>query len=223
MAKILVVEDDEDVADTIKFWLEKEGHILDVVYSGEDALQLLKGFNFDVIVLDYELPNISGFSVMQNFRNSGGNTPVIFLTGKRDVNTKADTLDGGADDYLTKPFDPRELTARIRVMLRRPAGLLPSKFAIGNVEIEIENQRVYVNGELARLTTKEYAVLEFLMRHPNKGYSAKALLEAVWASHSESSEDAVRSCMKTLRRKITSEGTECIIKSVPGGGYIIEP
>lgn len=221
MAKILLVEDDEELTESLVSYLSMENHAVELVMSGEDALQLLENFKYDVIVLDWGLPGMSGVEVLRKFRHSGGTTPVIFLTGRDDVFSKEVGLDTGADDYLTKPFDIRELVARIRSLLRRPTGLMPSKIAVGNLMIEPDTRKVYVAGSPVRLTNKEYSVLEYLIRHPNQIFGAKALMQAVWSSESESSEDTVRGCIKNLRRKITV-GDECILKTVPGSGYTIE-
>ncbi len=221
MAKVLLVEDDKELSVALLSWLKLDNHSVELVESGEDALQLLENFKYDVIVLDWGLPKMNGIEVLRKYRSSGGLTPVIFLTGRDDVSSKEIGLDTGADDYLTKPFEMRELSARIRSILRRPGGLMPNKIHIGNLVIEPETRKVSVNNVPVRLTRTEYAVLEFLVRNPNKVYGAKALIQAVWPSDTESSEDTVRACVKNLRRKITAS-EECVLKTVPGSGYTIE-
>lgn len=221
MAKILLIDDDSDLRESLASFLSLENHNVEQVGNGEDALQLLENFKFDVLILDWGLPGIQGVDVLRRFRSAGGNTPVIFLTGRNDIFSKEAGFDTGADDYLTKPFEVRELAARIRSLLRRPGGLLPGKINIGNIVIEPDTRKVFVAGNAVRLTNKEYSVLDFLVRHPNQIYGARALMQAVWPSDSESSEDTVRACVKNLRRKITVEG-ECIVKTVPGAGYTVE-
>lgn len=221
LAKILLVENDLELAESLLSYLKLENHAVEHVVSGEDGLQLLENFKYDVVVLDWGLPGMTGVEVLRKYRSRGGNTPVIFLTGRDDVFSKEIGLDTGADDYLTKPFDIRELVARIRSLLRRPSGLLPSKIAVGNLVIEPDTRKVFIAGAPVRLTNKEYSVLEYLVRHPNQIFGAKALMQAVWLSESESSEDTVRGCIKNLRRKITVDN-ECIVKTVPGAGYTIE-
>jgi len=222
MAKILLVEDDKDVSDSVLSWLQMEKYTVEHATCGEDAQQLLENYRFDLIVLDWGLPGLSGFEVLKNFRMNGGDTPVIFLTGRDDLDSKTFGLDGGADDYITKPFDMRELTARIRTRLRRPGGLLPAKISFGNVVLDPELRKVSVDAKPVRLTNKEYAVLEFLMRHPGQVFSSRAMLDAVWTSDTESSEDTVRACVKNLRRKITLEGQDCVLKTIAGSGYTVE-
>lgn len=221
MPKILLVEDDKELAQSLINVLGLDGYRIEHVETGEDAVQLFEHFNFDLIVLDWELPGIKGVDVLKKFRSSGKSSPVIFLTGRADVDSKECGLDTGADDYLTKPFDVRELTARIRSLLRRPSGLLPSKIRVGNLIIEPDTKKVFVSGGAVRLTNKEYSVLEFLVRHPNQVFGSKALLQSVWPSESEAGEDTVRACVKNLRRKISVDD-ECIVKTIPGAGYTIE-
>jgi DNA-binding response OmpR family regulator len=221
VAKVLLVEDDRELIESLMSWLKLENHMVEIVETGEDALQLLENFKYDVIVLDWGLPKMTGVEVLRKYRAEGGLTPVIFLTGRGDLSSKEIGLDTGADDYLTKPFDMRELTARIRSLLRRPTGLLPNKITVGNLVLEPETRKVIFNNEPVRLTNKEYSVLEFLIYHPNQVFGARALMHAVWPSDSESSEDTVRACVKNLRRKITA-GDECIIKTVLGAGYTVE-
>jgi two-component system OmpR family response regulator len=221
VAKILLVEDEEHLLQPLQRWLKKEGHIVEATNSGTDALHILQVYKFDVIVLDWGLPDIDGLTVLKKFRGSGGVTPVIFLTGKSGLEDKREGLDSGADDYLSKPFEAEELSARIRALLRRPAGLLPTALTIDNVRIEIETKSVYVDGEMIRLGRKEFSVLEFLMRHPGRCFSSRELMEAVWPSDSDSNEDAVRSCVRQLRSKISTAGGRCIIDTIYGAGYII--
>lgn len=220
MAKLLVVEDDPDYIDPLLFYLKKtEKHDVDLVESGEDALQLLTNGVYDLLILDWGLPGISGYEVLKKYRASGGAAPVIFLTGREDIDSKEASLDGGADDYLTKPFEIRELGARIRSLLRRPAGIIPTTITAGNLCIERESKRVFLGSQPVHLTHKEFAVLDFLLRHPNQIFGSKALLDAVWTEGA--TEDAVRACVKNLRHKITADG-KCIVKTVLGSGYTVE-
>jgi two-component system OmpR family response regulator len=221
LAKLLLVDDDSELTESLVDYLKLENHSVELSSTGEDALQLLENFKFDAIILDWGLPGIQGVDVLRKFRTAGGKTPVIFLTGRNDIFSKEAGFDTGADDYLTKPFDVRELGARIRSLLRRPAGILPSKITVGNLLIEPDTRKVFVGGKATHLTNREYAVLEFLVRHPNQVYGARALLQAVWPSDAEASEDTVRSCMKNLRRKITVDD-ECIVKTIQGAGYTVE-
>lgn len=222
MAKILLVEDDSELADKLKFWFTSQGEILEHVSSGEDGLQVLGNFAFDLILLDWTLPGISGLDLCKQYRKSGGTTPVIFLTGRGDINSKEQGLDYGADDYLVKPFDVRELAARIRSVMRRPSSLLPSEVRIGNVVLDTKTRILTVDEGTSRLMPREAALLEYLMRHPNRIFGSKDLLNAVWPSDAEASSETVRSWMRNLRQKLSAAGKEDFIKTIPGSGYLIE-
>lgn len=222
MSKVLLVEDDQSIAKPLVDWLRSDGFSLEWTTSAEDAMQLLTNFQYDLVVLDKHLPGMTGEEMLKKYRASGGMTPVLMLTGDSALSSKMGGLNSGADDYLTKPFEPEELAARIRAILRRPALLIPDVLQIGNLELNSRTQRVTFNGEELSLGRGEYAVLEYLMRNPNRCYSSQELLRAVWPSDSEGGEDAVRSCFKRLRKKLTDEEGNCVISTVHGAGYTIE-
>lgn len=222
MAKILLVEDDQDLVSRLKDWFTAEKHMLETAANGEDGLQLLTNFEYDIVLLDWTLPGVSGLDVCKRYRSNGGTTFVIFLTGKGDIASKEQALDCGADDYLVKPFDTRELSARIRSVMRRPASLLPSELRIGDVLLDPEKRVLSANGKTCQLMPKEAALLEFFMRHPNRVYGSKNLLDAVWSSEAEASTETVRSWLRNLRGKLASVGVEDLIKTIPGSGYLIE-
>ncbi len=192
------------------------------VHLGRDALQLLNHYQYDILILDWELPDISGVDVCTQYRKSGGNGAVLFLTGKNTIDDKEIGLDCGADDYLVKPFEVRELSARLRSLLRRPRQLLPAELIVNGVLLNLKTRSIKVGEQTTRLMPKEFALLEFLMRHPNTLYSSKALLDAVWSSDSDSAEDSVRTCMRSLRSKLERTGCADLIKTVLKSGYIIE-
>jgi DNA-binding response OmpR family regulator len=220
--KLLVVEDDIEIKKNLATWLEMENYTVEAVELGGDALQLLQNFQYDLIILDWGLPDMTGPDVLRKFRQAGGQTPVIFLTGRNDVQSITTGLDLGADDYLTKPFDMPVLSARIRSRLRRLGGLQSFKMTVGNLTLDSETRNVWIDGESIHLTNKEFTVLEYLMRHPNQLFGARALRDALWPSDSETSEDSVRVCIKKLRRKISGESDDCIVKTVLGSGYRVE-
>ena len=222
MSKILLVEDDQTVASPLIEWLESDGYTVEHSLNGEDALQLLDNFKYDLLVLDRGLPGINGAEVLRQYRAGGGKAPIIFLTGDNTLLSKTEGFDSGADDYVTKPFEPEELSARIRAILRRPATLVPDVLAVRNVQLDARTQKVTVDGEQLSLPKLEYAALEFLMRSPNRCYSSQELLAAVWRSDSECTEDAVRSCFKRLRKKLTDKAGNCIVSTIHGAGYTIE-
>ena len=222
MAKILLVEDDLALANVLSTWLETQNYVADMVHSGQDALQLLGTYQYDVIILDWDLPDTSGVDVCKSFRGKGGSTPVLFLTGRADILSKVEGLETGADDYLCKPFDYKELAARLKSLLRRPSGLISEQISMAGLLLDVKSRTVKVGTSEILLTPREFSLLEFLMRHPNRAYGSKALLDSVWPLDSALSEDTVRSCMRTLRKKITLESGECAVKTIQSQGYIIE-
>lgn len=222
MAKVLLVEDDLDLVSRITKWLTLERYSVESAATGQEALDLLRDVKYDFIILDWHLPELSGIEVCKYYRSSGGNTPILMLTGKSDIADKEAGLDAGADDYLTKPFHPRELTARLRALGRRPSECLDDQLRAGDLVLFLHKYRLLKNGEEIDLLPLEFSLLEFLMRHPGRVFGADALLERVWPVNSEASPEAVRTCVKTLRKKIDTDGQTSIIKTVHGVGYKLE-
>lgn len=222
MAKILIIEDDKKLAEGVIDWLAMEKHTVDHAESGEDGLQLLTNFSYDLVILDWNLPGIDGLEVCRRLRAGGSELPILFLTAQTKIENVETGLDAGADDYLQKPFQVRELSARIRSLMRRPKGLLTNTVTAGYLTVELDSHYVGIGDKKISLTPKEFALLEFFIRNPNKFFSSKALLAAVWPSDSESAEESVRTIMFHLRKKITPQGESCLIKTVQGSGYIYE-
>lgn len=222
MAKVLLVEDDETLVAKLKDWFANEGHVLEVAMLGKDALQMLDCYKYEVVILDWELPDISGPEICRQFRRAGGKSYVIFLTGKGSIDSKEQGLDSGGDDYMVKPFDVRELSARIRSVLRRPPELSATILTIKGVTLRPGSRSAVVEGKEILLLPKELQLLEFLMRRPNRAFSAQSLMDAVWPSDSEAAVDTVRTWMLRLRKKLASAGKEDFIKSMQGYGYMIE-
>jgi OmpR-family two-component system manganese-sensing response regulator len=222
MAKILVVDDDKELTKALNEYLSLQNYVIEAVHTGEDALQLLNSFQYSVIILDWTLPGISGEQVCRTFRAGGGQTPIIFLTGKGDIATLETVLDAGADDYMRKPFNVRELGARVRALLRRRIHAFEPDIRIGDLVLN-PNSNVLTAGDTElKLRNKEAAVLEYLMTHPNQVHSAQQLLDAVWSSEKDGTTNAVRTWMRLLRRRLATIGKEDLIKTVLGSGYVIE-
>ncbi|MBS2003705.1 MAG: response regulator transcription factor [Candidatus Obscuribacterales bacterium] len=219
MTKILIVEDDADLGATLGRWMKLENYVFDLKDNGQDALQDLRFNNYDAIVLDLRLPDISGLEVLRTFRSRGGKTPVLILTGKNMIDEKTAGLDAGADDYLTKPFDGRELMARLRALLRRPAGFAGDVLVAGDIELDRKSHVVKCGGNEISLLPKEFDLLEFFMRHPNQVFNTESLLERVWPSTSETSPEVVRTHMNRLRKKLTAQGQREWFETVHGVGY----
>jgi DNA-binding response OmpR family regulator len=220
MAKILVVEDDPAVANSVKEWLEHERHLVELVGNGLEAMDLLFTFDYELIVLDWNLPKLSGLDVCKQYRSRRGKVPVLMLTGKGAISEKEEAFDCGADDYLTKPFHPRELLARVKALLRRPSEIRRNVLEVGSVTLDPTSRSVTVGNREVNLAPREFALLEFLMRHPNEVFSDDALVNRVWGSFSEVSPDnVVRKTVKRVREKLSVDGDTTIIKTVYGVGY----
>jgi two-component system OmpR family response regulator len=222
MTKILMIEDDIELAGKVRDWLVFEKFTVDVAHNGADASHFLAAYQYDVIIIDWQLPDTTGLEICRSFRGRGGLTPILFLTGKDAIENKEQGLDSGADDYVTKPFHVKELSARLRALIRRTPGLQPQTITCANLELETATFKVKNEGQEIQLLPKEFALLEYLMRRPNQVFSSKALLNAVWNSDSEASEDTIRTYIKTLRKKVTNQAGECPIKTIHGLGYKIE-
>lgn len=220
MGKILIVEDDKHAAEMVVSWLESERHNMDHAATGEDALEHLKMMEYDVVLLDWDLPGISGYDVLKAFRAMGHTTPVIMLTGKSNVEHKEEGLDGGADDYLTKPYSLKELSARIRAQMRRQSNAPSNELEFRDLVLVPDQMRVTRSGKDITLLPKEFTLLEFFMRNPDRVFTAEAIMIRVWSSEAETSTDAFRSTLKRLRQKIDSpQDQTSLIETVHGAGY----
>lgn len=223
MSKILLVEDDKEVCDVVSDWLIDEHYTVDVVNSGSEAIERLRFDKYDVLIFDWQLPDLSGIEVCKRFRSKGGITPVLMLTGKGEIEDKEVGLDAGADDYLTKPFHPRELSARVRALLRRSGELKMNVLTCGDIVLDPQGFKVTKDGKDVSLLPKEFALLEFFLRHPNQVFSPEALLDRVWSAESEASPDTIRVHITKLRGKIDTDGQPSIIKTLHRQGYKLEP
>ena len=225
MAKILVVEDDEDFANTIVDGLSLERFTVEHSASGTDCIELLKLAEYDVIVLDWQLPGMTGIEVLKQFRAQGGKTPILMLTGKGEIQDKEKGLDTGADDYLTKPFDMRELVARIRALLRRTTVAPSNTLTVRDVVLDPGKHRVTKGGKEVHLLPRDFALLEFFMRHPGQVFSNDSLLQRVWQTDSDATSDALRSSIRRIRSKLEDGASESdsVIENVPRVGYRLRP
>lgn len=222
MAKILIVEDEDMLSDPIRIYLTMEHHLVEVVEDGLEAAERLKFYKYDLVIMDWVLPSLSGIDVCKQFRASGGTTPILMLTAKRQTQEKVSALDAGADDYLTKPFEVQEVSARVRALLRRPQSMAGNSLSARNVVMEPSTYKVTREGQEVQLLPKEFALLEFFMRHPNQVFSAEALLDRVWSSDSEASPETIRTYIKRLRQKIDTPGQNSMLSTVHGVGYKLD-
>jgi len=223
MTRVLLVDDDEKMARVVEDWLAGESYDVQLVTTGSEGWELAKANIHDVLILDWNLPELSGVDICRKYRHHGGTGLVMLLTGKSTVGDKEEGLDAGADDYLTKPFHPRELSARLRALLRRPRGKQSDALRAGDLVLEPKSARITKAGKEINLLPKEFALLEFLMRHPNEVFSSDVLLDKVWSKESENSPDTVRVHITKIRSKIDTEGRPSLIRTIHRVGYKLEP
>ena len=222
MAKILLVEDDPEIYSGLKSWLEKDLHRVEHTADGQSGLEFLRHYQYDLIILDWQLPRMSGVEICKSFRDSGGVTPVLMLTGRSEMSDKILGFESGADDYLAKPFDLREVSARVKSLLRRPSISIGDELVVRDLVLNIQARRLTKNGKEIPLAKKEFALLELFMKNPNQVFSTNALLDRVWESESDATSDSLRTFIKKLRKKIDDENQESIIRNLPGVGYRLD-
>ncbi len=224
--KVLVVDDEKLIVKGIRFSLEQDSMEVDTAYDGETALELAKRSQYDVILLDVMLPEMSGFEVCQNIREFS-DVPIIMLTAKNDDMDKILGLEYGADDYITKPFNILELKARIRAILRRNKKHEPEdnskKIQVSNMKLDIESRRVFIDEEEVSLTAKEFDLLELLIQNPNKVYSRDDLLNLVWGYDYPGDERTVDVHIRRLREKVEKNPSDPkFIHTKWGVGYFFQ-
>jgi len=223
MAKILIVEDDKELARLIVDWLTSQKYVSEAVHRGNEGLERLKFYKYDAVVLDWDLPEISGPEICRQYRDEGGQAPILMLTGKQELEEKEIGLDSGADDYLTKPFQMRELSARLRALLRRGVEVDRSLLTAGALALNPTTRQVTLNDKTLAMQPKEFALLEFLLRHPNQPFSAEAIMDRVWPSESDASPDTVRLHIMRLRKMIDEPEKQSIIRTLHRVGYMLVP
>ncbi len=217
--RILVVEDDPRLGPLIKRGLDAHHYAVDLVANGDDALVMGQTIQYDVILLDILLPGINGLEVCSSLRNAHIATPILMLTAQGDVENRVRGLDSGADDYLTKPFDFRELEARIRALLRREGPAKTPILQFMDVTLDTSLHEVRRNGRLIELSSKEYALLEFFMHNPRQVLSRVTIAEHVWDYEAETYSNVIDVYIRYLRRKLCENGEPDIIHTIRGSGY----
>ncbi|MGE5584334.1 MAG: response regulator [Bacillota bacterium] len=219
--RILVVEDEDKIAAFIKKGLEEEGYAVDAVGDGETAIDYALSADYDVIVLDVMLPGKDGFAVCRELRMRGLRAPILMLTARDAVDDRVNGLDAGADDYLVKPFAFRELVARVRALLRRPRDVVSSRLQAGDLVLDTRTHVAERGGRKIDLTSREYALLEFLMRNKNQVLTRTQIAEHVWDYDFLSESNIVDVYIRYLRVKIDADFEPKLIQTVRGAGYRI--
>jgi DNA-binding response OmpR family regulator len=217
--KILVVEDNLELCENLREVFEHEGFVVDTAQDGDRALDLAFSSEYDVILLDIMLPKMSGWDVCANLRKEGISTPILMLTARDSVSDRIKGLDGGADDYLVKPFDLGELLARIRVLIRRSSINKLNSIAIGSVKLDIAKRIVSVKGKPIKMSKKEFDILEYLVRNAGIVLDRQKIIEHVWETGFEIYSNVVDVYIKYIRDKLKKYGVEDFIETVRGVGY----
>ncbi|MFC7626000.1 response regulator transcription factor [Microlunatus sp. GCM10028923] len=218
--RVLILEDEPIMAKSIRDGLRLEAIAADVAGDGHAAIELLALYTYDVAVLDRDVPGPNGDDVARMIISSGSGTPVLMLTAADRLDDKATGFEVGADDYLTKPFDMRELVLRLRALVRRPARVVPPSLDMAGIRLDPFRREVYRDGRYVSLTRKQFAVLEVLMGAGGGVISAEELLERAWDQNANLFTNTVRVTMSILRKKL---GGPAVITTVPGVGYRFDP
>ena len=219
MAKLLLVEDDVVLANMVTSFLRKESYIVEHTANGEQALEMMLSFDFDVVIIDWDLPGKSGVQIIEEYRKNGGQACLCMLTAKESIEEKALGFGVGSDDYLTKPFHPAELSMRIKSLLRRSSKQKEQVYTFGSLCLDPTTRMVQANGNTIDLTTNEFRLLELLMRFPNHVMSTDTIMSRAWSSDVDISMEAVRICITRLRKKIGQFENCPSIVNVYGEGY----
>jgi len=221
--KILLVDDEVELTDPLSRLLSREGYAVDVATEGTIGCDLATQGGYDLLILDWMLPGMSGLDICRQVRSRQDNTPVLFLTAKDTLDDRVDGLDAGADDYLVKPFELRELLARVRALLRRSPTLeQPAqsfRLTFDGLELDQENQLAYRQGQAIELSEKETNLLAYLLQNTNQVLTHEQIYRAVWGEQEQPSSNVLAAQIRLLRRKIEPKGTAPIIHTVYGKGY----
>lgn len=218
--KILLVEDDERISEALAEDLSDQNYVVEIAPDGEFAKELVESFNYDLMVLDLMLPKMDGITLCQKLRSQGYSLPILMLTAKDALTDKIVGLDAGADDYLIKPFELQELSARIRALLRRGAATLPPILEWRDLHLNSGTCEVFYQEQLVSLTPKEYRLLELFLRNHRRVFSRAQIIEHLWSFEELPEEATVKAHIRGLRQKLKSVGAPSdLIETVYGLGY----
>lgn len=221
--RILLVDDQVELTDPLSRVLTREGYSVDVAYDGAAGSQLAAQGGYDLLILDWMLPQKTGLEVCQQLRRTGQTIPVLFLTAKDTVDDRVQGLDAGADDYLVKPFELRELLARVRALLRRSgadvSAAITQRLQVADLELDCENQLAYRQGRVIELSEKESQLLEYFMRHTGQLLTHTQIHQHLWKDGEQPSSNVLAALIRLLRRKIEAVGETPLVHTVYGKGY----
>lgn len=219
--RLLVVEDEKKMAGFLKKGLSEAGYSVDHAATGASAEMLCAENSYDCVVLDVMLPDQTGFDTAANLRKEGYLGPILLLSALSGTRDKVRGLDSGADDYLTKPFSFDELLARVRALLRRQSDSKGSLIRFGDLEMDLVKRKAWRSGREIALTTKEYSLLEYFLRNPNKPLSRTSIAEHVWDVHFDSDSNVIDVYVNMLRKKLSQKEEKRLIHTIVGVGYVL--
>jgi two-component system, OmpR family, manganese sensing response regulator len=226
--RILLVDDEAEMTEPLSLLLRREGYHVDVADDGDQGEKLARSRQYDLLILDWMMPGKSGVAICRDLRAQGDVTPVLVLTAKDTIDDRVEGLDAGADDYIVKPFELRELLARVRALLRRPvAAVTPSRdrplprdrLVVDDLELDVTNQVAYRDGRSIELSDKETQLLACLMRQPQQLLTHDQIYQTVWGDSDMPSSNTLAAQIRLLRRKIEVEGETALIQTIYGKGY----
>lgn len=221
--RILLVDDETELTDPLSRLLIREGYTVDAAYDGENGSQMAKNTSYDLLILDWMLPEKTGLEICQELRQQGKATPVLFLTAKDTLDDRVQGLDAGADDYLVKPFELRELLARVRALLRRSptqtAASSTNRIKVADLELDIENQVAYRQARIIELSQKETQLLQYFMENLGNLLTHTQIMQHLWQEEEQPSSNVIAALIRLLRRKIEVGDETQLIYSVYGKGY----
>ena len=220
--RILLVDDEAELTEPLSNVLSHEGYAVDVADNGREGIALALENKYDLLILDWMLPHHSGLEICQELRSQGKSTPVLFLTAKDTIDDRVMGLDAGADDYLVKPFELRELLARVRALLRRSPTVeatTTERLKVADLELDKENQLAYRQGRGIKLSEKEIQLLAYFMEHPDQLLTHEQIYAHLWTEKEQPSSNVLAALIRLLRRKIEAEGESSLIHTVYGKGY----
>lgn len=222
--KILLIEDEKKIADILRSGLQEVGYKTDVVYDGLLGFQMFKSHEYDLVILDINLPGINGYELCRKIRTTNEQVLVLMLTAFGSVENKLEGFKRGADDYLVKPFEFKELLARIRALLKRRSYSLPvaEKLSIADLEMNLDSKEVFRSGQLVKLTAKEFQLLEYFLRNQNRVVSRADIALQVWELDFDSKTNVIDVYVNYLRNKIDKTFPEKLLHTVVGMGYVMK-
>lgn len=217
--KILIIDDEKDIGAFLSKGLKAQAHTVDLAYDGERGSLLARSGNYDLIVLDYNLPKLNGAEVLTEIRREGIDAPVLALTVNAELEKKAEMFKQGADDYLTKPFLFEEFLWHAEALLRRPKTIVRKNWRLGNLQLDSKGQAAIRNGRRIYLTGKEYALLELFFRRQDEVLSRSQIMDNVWENDADPFSNTIEAHIMSLRKKLNEQGETDYIHTFPGRGY----